>query len=238
MNSDSVSCERVSERICERIRAEFSSYLDGAVSGVAMQRIAAHLRGCASCREEFDGLRATQAALAALAPIKAPSDLALRLRVAISKERARTPENLLTRLQVRWRNTVAPLLLQASAGFASTVLLVGSVAMLIGMFARPEPLAARDVPLGMASGPRFLYSAVEPESVPIGGRDNPVVVEAYINGVGQVYDYHIVSGPNDATTRSELENVLLFSVFEPARFFGQPVRGLAVLSFTGVSVRA
>jgi hypothetical protein len=53
-----------------------------------------------------------------------------------------------------------------------------------------------------------------------------------------VYDYRIVSGPNDAATRSELENVLLFSVFEPARSFGQPVRGLAVLAFTGVSVRA
>jgi hypothetical protein len=59
-----------------------------------------------------------------------------------------------------------------------------------------------------------------------------------VDGLGKVYDYHIVSGPNDANTRSELENVLLFSVFEPARFFGQPVRGLAVLSFTGVSVRA
>jgi hypothetical protein len=106
------------------------------------------------------------------------------------------------------------------------------------MFARPEPLAARDVPLGMASNPRFLYSSVEPEAVPIGGRDNPVVVEAYVNGVGRVYDYHIVSGPTDASTRTALENLLLFSVFEPARFFGQPVRGLAVLSFTGVSVRA
>jgi hypothetical protein len=31
---------------------------------------------------------------------------------------------------------------------------------------------------------------------------------------------------------------LLFSVFEPARVFGQPVRGLAVMSFTGISVRA
>jgi hypothetical protein len=31
--------------------------------------------------------------------------------------------------------------------------------------------------------------------------------------------------------------MLLFSVFEPARRFGQPVRGLAVLSFSGVSVR-
>jgi hypothetical protein len=64
-----------------------------------------------------------------------------------------------------------------------------------------------------------------------------VVVEAYINGEGKVYDYRIVSGPTDAATRSEVENLLLYSVFEPARFFGQPVRGLAVLSFAGVSVR-
>jgi anti-sigma factor RsiW len=223
---------------CEKIRAQFSSYLDGAVTGIAMRRIASHLNGCEECSADFDGLRSTQAMLASLGAVKAPADLALRLRVAISNERTRTPRNLLPTLKVRWENTFAPLLLQASAGLASTVLLVGSVALLIGMFARPEPLAARDVPLGMASNPHFLYSSVEPEAVPIGGRDNPVIVEAYVNGVGKVYDYHIVSGPNDANTRSALENLLLFSVFEPATFFGQPVRGLAVLSFTGVSVRA
>jgi anti-sigma factor RsiW len=224
--------------ICTRIQAQFSSYLDGAVSGVTMQRIAAHLRDCEACAAEFESLRSTQSALASLAPVKAPDDLALRLRVAISNERARTPRNFFPTLKVHWENTFAPFLLQASAGFASTVLLMGAVALLIGMFARPEPLAARDVPLRMTSNPRFLYSSVEPEAVPIGGRDNPVIVEAYINGGGRVYDYHIVSGPNDSTTRSALENLLLFSVFEPARFFGQPVRGLAVLSFTGVSVRA
>lgn len=223
---------------CDKIQSQFSSYLDGAVTGVAMQRIAAHLSTCRGCAAEFESLRAAQSALASLAPLKAPADLALRLRVAISNERASRPSELWPTIKVRWQNTFAPLLLQASAGFASTVLLVGTVALLIGMFARPEPLAARDVPLGMASSPRFLYSAVEPETVPIGGRDNPVVVEAYIDGVGRVYDYHIVSGPSDAATRSELENVLLFSVFEPARFFGQPVRGMAVLSFTGVAVRA
>jgi hypothetical protein len=224
--------------VCTRIQAQFSSYLDGAVTGVAMQRIALHLRGCGRCSADFESMRSIQAALSSVGPVKAPDDLALRLRVAISNEHARTPQNILPILKVHWENTFAPLLLQASAGFASTVLLVGTVALLIGMFARPEPLAARDVPLGMASNPHFLYSSVEPEAVPIGGRDNPVIVEAYINGVGRVYDYHIVSGPNDASTRSALENLLLFSVFEPARFFGQPVRGLAVMSFTGISVRA
>jgi anti-sigma factor RsiW len=223
---------------CAGIRSQFFSYLDGAVPGLAMQHIAAHLRICEGCSAEFEGLRSTQASLAALAPIKPPADLALRLRVAISNERSRTPRNLWSSLSIRWQNTIAPLLLQASAGFASTILLVGTVALLIGMFATPEPLAARDEPLGMASSPHFLYSAVETESASIGARDNPVVVEAYIDGVGRVYDYNIVSGPSDACTRSQLENVLLFSVFEPARSFGQPVRGLAVLAFTGVSVRA
>ena len=70
-----------------------------------------------------------------------------------------------------------------------------------------------------------------------GAISGPVVVEAYINGEGEVYDYRIVSGPTDTATRSQVENLLLFSKFEPARFFGQPVRGLAVLSFSGVSVR-
>ena len=48
------------------------------------------------------------------------------------------------------KHVFAPFLLQASAGIASTILLVGVIAMLIGMFATPEPLAARDQPIGMA----------------------------------------------------------------------------------------
>ena len=65
----------------------------------------------------------------------------------------------------------------------------------------------------------------------------PVVVEAYVNDSGRVYDYRIVNGPTDVHTRAEVENMLLFEVFEPAKIFGQPVRGLKVLSFSGVSVR-
>jgi hypothetical protein len=90
----------------------------------------------------------------------------------------------------------------------------------------------------MATAPRLLYlSSLAGNSDQISEVPGSVVVEAYINGEGKVYDYRIVSGPTDAATRSEVENLLLYSVFEPARFFGQPVRGLAVLSFAGVSVR-
>jgi anti-sigma factor RsiW len=223
--------------VCARSRAQFSNYLDGALTGVAMQQVAAHLERCQNCATEFAQWRNTQRTLASLGPAKAPADLGLRLRVAISQERTRNPKQSLARWQMHWRNTVAPFLLQASAGVASAVLLVGTVALLISTFAAPEPLAARDEPIGMASSPHFLYSSLATNPDAIGDHGNPVVVEALVNGDGRVYDYHIVSGPQDPRTRSQLEELLLFSVFEPARVFGQPVRGLAVLSFAGVSVQ-
>ncbi|HYK37911.1 anti-sigma factor [Alloacidobacterium sp.] len=220
---------------CSSIRSQFSEYLDGAITGVAMQEVAAHLESCRKCSAEFGRWRATQQMLAALGPAKAPEDMALRLRVAISQEKTHTPKRSLARWQVRWQNTVAPFLLQASAGLASAVLLIGTVGLLVGAVAVPETARAGDQPLGNASGPHFLYSAASTSS--IGDRGNPVVVEAYVDGSGRVYDYQIVAGPTDPHTRSQVENQLLFSVFAPARFFGQPVRGLVVLSFAGVSVQ-
>ncbi len=221
---------------CGSVRSQFSSYLDGAVTGAEMQSIASHLEGCSECAVEFGDWRNAQSMLGCLGAAKAPEDLALRLRVALSHQTVNTHEESLARWRVRWQNTLQPLLLQASAGLASTILLLGTVSLLVGTFAMPEPLAARDEPLGMASSPRFLYSSLEPDGA-IGDRDDPVIVEAFVNGSGRIYDYKIVSGANDARTRSQLEDALLFSVFAPARAFGEPVRGVVVLSFSGVSVR-
>jgi hypothetical protein len=137
-----------------------------------------------------------------------------------------------------WRKTVGPFLFQLSAGFASAVLLMGTVIVLVTMFAQPETAqATKDEPLGDATPPRFLYMSSGAENNEIGAVSGPVVVEAYVSRTGRVYDFRIVSGPTDDQTRAQVENLLLFSVFEPARFFGQPVRGLKVLSFSGVSVR-
>jgi len=248
---------------CKSIRAQFSAYLDGAVSGRAMQQLRNHLDQCSACSEEFAAWRQMQEALGDLGPIKAPPDLGLKLRVVLSQERNRTARNNFVRWQVRWQNTVAPFLLRASAGLASAVLLIGSAALLIGAFASPEPVEARDDPSSAATSPRFLYSMIEsnaPQSIGVetraqrpgesdAGEDirasvsaidtsaNSVVVEAYVNEAGRVYDYKIISGPDDAVSRAQVENLLLFSVFEPARVFGEPVRGVAVVSFSGISVQ-
>jgi hypothetical protein len=157
--------------------------------------------------------------------------------VALSQEHARTTKNTLAGWKVRWENSVAPFLWQAGAGLASSLLLVGTMAFLIGAFAVPEPASARDEPLGMATAPHFLYSTFETNSGTVDGKGVPVTVEVYVDAQGRVYDYDIVSGPSDAATRAELETLLLSSKFQPAQWFGQPVRGVAVLSFSGVDVQ-
>jgi anti-sigma factor RsiW len=142
-------------RSCSTVRSQFSEYLDGRMSGVSMQKVALHLRQCAECSSELEIWKEMEMSLAELGSVKAPQDLSLRLRVALSQEKAKSPRSKVARLKVYWQNTLAPLALQASAGFASAVLLLGTVILMIGMFAKPEPLAAQDEPIGMVSTPRF-----------------------------------------------------------------------------------
>jgi Putative zinc-finger len=223
---------------CSSIQAKFSEYLDGRLTGHEMQQIAAHLESCLGCAGEWSGLQQAQMSLAQLGQVPEPKDLLLRIRVAVSQERARSRRSVLQFLHLAWNNTIGPFLLQAAAGFASAVLLLGTVTLLVGMVTRPEVAQAHDEPLGNATAPHFMYlSGAASGNNRMADVPGPVVVEAYINDVGEVYDYRIVSGPVDDATRAQVENLLLWSHFEPARFFGQPVRGLAVLSFAGVSVR-
>ncbi len=221
--------------ICRKVQSSFSAYLDGAVSGRQMQRIANHLDICPECNREFSALRAMQQSLATLGPAKAPADLGLRLRLAISHEQARRTSNWRDSLSLKWENTVRPMLLQVSAGFVGAVLLVGSIGLLLGMVAAPEPVMANDEPLGAMTAPHFLYSTTSPEDI-VSDQNSLIVVEAFINADGRVYDYNIVSGPEDQAVRNQIANHLLMSIYQPASVFGVPVRSQVVLTFSGISV--
>lgn len=222
---------------CSKVQSSFSAYLDGAVSGKQMQSIAGHLDGCAECREEFDSLQAMQRSLAMLGPAKAPADLAMRLRIAISHEAAAKESSWRDRLALKWENTIRPLAVQVSAGTACSVALVGTIMVLLGLFAAPQPVMANDEPLGAMTAPHYLYSAVMPRPI-VTNHDSAIIVEALVNDRGQVYDYNIVSGPEDESVRSQVVDQLMLSVFEPAKVFGAPVRGRVVMTFSGISVQA
>ena len=54
---------------CSAMKAKFSEYLDGRLTGQEMQRIAAHLDRCGDCAAEWISLREVQSSLAALGPV-------------------------------------------------------------------------------------------------------------------------------------------------------------------------
>ena len=59
-------------------------------------------------------MRELQASLAELGPAPEPADLPLRIRVAVSQERARGRRSIFTAWELAWKNTVGPFLLQAA----------------------------------------------------------------------------------------------------------------------------
>ena len=180
---------------CDEVQAGFTEYLDGQLNGREMQEINAHLENCRACAREWKSLREVQASLALLGPVPEPADLPLRIRVAVSQERARRGRSVFAAWGLAWKNTVGPFLLQAGAGFASAVLLLGTVTVLITMLAKPEMAQATpDEPLGNATAPRLLYFSNAPGSNETGAINGPVVVEVCINDAGEVYDYRIAEG--------------------------------------------
>jgi len=223
---------KVVEHGCEAVRLEFSAYLDGAMSGVEMGAIAAHLDACARCSEEFSEWRAIQTTLSKMGPAKAPERLQAQLRVALEAERARgTHLGFLQRVLFVWQNSLAPAALRVSGGLAVALVLVGGLGWMFG-----APIAANDDNMAHLIGPSYLYSQVPPQSIET-QHDVPIVVEAQVDTQGRVYDYSILEGPQDQGVQVKVQENLLASVFRPATVFGIPVRGHVVLTYTGVSVK-
>lgn len=219
---------------CAEIQACFSSYLDGAISGHEMLEVSRHTESCESCASELAAWRRTQEAVSKLGPAKAPADLGLKLRLAISRERVRRESRLMDRISLMWDNSVRPRMVQVSAGFAGTLVL-GGIALLLGVVAAPQPVLANDEPLGALTAPHYLYSIGTPGDI-VTLHGSPIVVEASVDAAGRVYDFNIVSGPQDDAIRTRVADQLLGSVFEPASAFGVPIRGRVVVTFAGISV--
>ncbi len=221
-------------RDCAAVKEQFSAYLDGAMDGRTMQALAAHLDVCAICSSEFETWRSVQAVLGELGPAPLPMALQAQLRDALAGELDRgTYLSPGQRLSVLWQRTVAPMCLRLSAGFAAALLLVGGAVWVIGTAA---PVQASDEHMADLHPPRFLYSQAPPEPITTDRRFVAVMVDAKVDVDGHVYDYALIAGPDDTTTRARVEANLLGSRFKPATVFGVPVPGHAMITYTAVSV--
>jgi hypothetical protein len=220
---------------CTEIKKLFSPYLDGRISGTEMRTLTRHVEQCAGCAREYAAMQRSQQLLSALGPKKAPADLALKLRLAISREAAQTRRPRFEGVLVRLENALNAFMVPATAGLVSAVLFFG---LLLGFFALPAELQASsgDVPLMLYTGPQLDQSAFGTSLGNMG--DDAVVVEAYVDANGRVEDYRILSQPADAkAVLPELKNLLIFTTFHPALSMGRPTAGTAVLSFSKISVR-
>lgn len=181
----------------------------------------------------------TDGALRMLAPAQAPDQLALQIRLALSHERVRRDRRWAGRLQHRWdafrENSLQPFAVQAAVAAVALVAVAGGVLML-GAVAPQQAVQANDTPLAGFSAPRYLYSVAGEQ--PVGSStDAPLIVEAKVDPAGRVYSYRVVSGGLDATASAALRQRMLTGIFQPAKVFGEPVRGTVLLTFADVMVR-
>src|SRR5262249_34378983 len=107
---------------CTAARLLFPSYLDNAVTGVEMHAVSDHMNTCAECQIEYRKLENTRLMVASLGRKPAPADLALKIRVALSRERSRTWQNLLQGYMVRLEDAVNAFMFPATAGVLKTII--------------------------------------------------------------------------------------------------------------------
>jgi hypothetical protein len=218
---------------CPQAKRLFSPYLDGAVTGTQMLALQDHLADCSTCRGEYQSLRETQRLLTSVSRPKAPADLGLRLRLAISREAAQAKRPPFEGLLVRLENSLRAHMVPATAGFLTAFVLFG-IAMVY--FVAPSTLQANnDVPLVLVNtAPQLEFSAFGMDTI----NADSLVIEAYVDANGRIQDYRILSDPDASKdVLPEVKRMLIFTTFRPALSMGRPTASRAVLSFSRISVR-
>ncbi|MGH9557176.1 MAG: anti-sigma factor family protein [Terriglobales bacterium] len=219
---------------CTQARSTFSAYLDGVLTGSEMQGVARHLETCPGCEAEYRMLARTQELVRSLGPAKAPPELALRLRVALSQEASRSWSRQLEAFLLELRQGMNSLMVSATAGLASAVIFFG---LLIGLATAPQSAAAgNDVPTLLYTPPQLDKSLFGINLNAL--NTEALVVETIVDAQGREQDYRILSGQEqNQHLRRQLDQMMIFTTFRPATTFGRPAPGRVVLSFSRIHVR-
>jgi hypothetical protein len=178
------------------------------------------------------GLRQTRNLLSSVGRKPAPADLALRVKLAISREAAMVRQSPFATLRFRMETALNAFMVPATAGLLSAIVFFG---LLIGFFAIPS--LNNDVPI-----PTVLYTPPELTLSPFGLNNSissdSVVLEAVVDRNGRVQDYRVLSSPDGVNVvDQQIKNMLIFTIFRPATSFGRPTTGRVVLSFSNIDVK-
>ncbi|MBI2679366.1 MAG: zf-HC2 domain-containing protein [Candidatus Koribacter versatilis] len=220
-----------SSTTCNEAQSLLSGYVDTALAGSQMQAVREHLRGCAACNAEHHALEHVRTLVAAVGTRKAPADLGLRIRSAISRERAERQRRSWQGFFVRLQDDMRAFMLPATAGLLSAIVFFG---VLIGFWA--IPVISNDVPIPSMSYAPPQLTAMPADSVE--GVNEPIMVETYVDAQGRVENYRILTeGLDTKAIEPQLDSIMIFTLFQPARSFGRPAPGRAIISFSNVHVK-
>ena len=217
---------------CVQVKSMLSAYLDGAITGRQMYSLDQHLQNCSACDQRYESLVRTQVFLSKVGRAKAPEDLSLKLRLALSHEAARRRQPWWGNLGLRFENALRAFMVPATAGVVATIVIFG---VLMG-FITPVQANNSDVPLMISTNPELQQTGF---GVSFGAiNEDSLVIEAYVDANGRVQDYRILSDPDKLQELPhQVKNMLIFTTFRPATWMGSPRPGTAVLSFSKISVK-
>jgi hypothetical protein len=237
---------------CEKVTTTLAGYLDDAAASAARpqvrQEVRAHLESCADCREELQRYRKLGVLLSRMPCAVPPADLAVRIKVAAAQAQAEADwstrwQRIKNRAEILFENTYRPLTVPATGGLFSAILVFVFVLHMImpGITVQANP---NDLPIGLLRPAELISLSPNPEGsdpeeqhpdVAL-GRD--LVVDVTVDAEGGMSTYRILSGSDSATLRHHLDQILLFSRFQPMLSFGKPTAGGHVmLGFSAVHVR-
>jgi hypothetical protein len=215
---------------CIKAFSLLSLHLDGALEISQARAMDNHLKDCVRCQSEFSSLEQTKKVLSTVGRKAAPADLALRVRLAISREASAVRVSPFEKLRFRLETALNAFMVPATAGLLSAVVIFG---LLIGFFAIPS--LSNDVPTMLYTPPEL---AMAPFGLSNSISSDSLVLEAYVDANGRVQDYRVLSSPGDTpVVDQQIKNMLIFTIFHPATSFGRPTPGRVVLSFSHVNVR-
>ncbi|HYB61234.1 MAG TPA: anti-sigma factor [Methylomirabilota bacterium] len=234
---------------CGRIRELLPGYLDGALPGPERAawhgEIGQHLAECPGCRQEMERYKELSSVMSRVERVSPPPDLAVRIRVAVS--RVREEAGLPGRVR-RWRdrgelvlkNILEPLALPVTGGLVVALVVFAVVIQVLGVGVPLEAVVG-DSPSNLLQPARveslapFPITGLTDSATGVG---RPLLVEATVGVDGDAVSYRIISGPTTESVRRQLDQVMMFSHFRPELSFGRPTTdGHVVLSFSEVHVR-
>jgi len=218
---------------CQTVRQSVSDFLDHRLGENQRTRVAQHLAACRECAVYFDQLSHLRQDLRSLRVQPVPQRLRTQLQIVASRERALWNStktlplamgNLAVNLKLAIDNLMRPLALPLAGGLVSALLLFSVLVPTLGF----RPVVGKDVPIG-------LYTAATLVEVsPVGVNSDETVVELFVDAKGQATDYSVQRGHVSPELQADLNQMMFFSRFTPATWFGQPTNGSVLVSFRRV----